>query len=255
MMEDERASQLSAMFDGELPPAECELVARRLARDEDQRRAWGSYALIGAAIRGELVAGRAVPAVSADLAARVREAVARDDGRGVAADDDASDVVGSDVGPAGTRPPPRLPRWAVPLSGAGLAAGIAAAAVLWLRTGSPTAANVAAVVPAVRPAAPEIIIPAPLPAAPVARAAAAGAASKAPDSYTVPPPPKDAVGLQGGASLANMIVAHSEVSAPMLRRNALSTLVTVPVETVGAAGVEEIVAPGAGLSDGEGDRP
>jgi hypothetical protein len=36
--------------------------------------------------------------------------------------------------------------------------------------------------------------------------------------------------LVGGATLANFLVAHSEVSMPMLRRNALSTLVAVPVD-------------------------
>jgi len=35
----ERDSQLSAMFDGELPSAECELLARRLTRDELLRNA------------------------------------------------------------------------------------------------------------------------------------------------------------------------------------------------------------------------
>ena len=33
-MSEERDSQLSAMFDGELPAGECELLARRLVRDE-----------------------------------------------------------------------------------------------------------------------------------------------------------------------------------------------------------------------------
>ena len=33
-MNEELDSQLSAMFDDELPPAECELLARRLSRDD-----------------------------------------------------------------------------------------------------------------------------------------------------------------------------------------------------------------------------
>ena len=37
----ERDSQLSAMFDGELPSAECELLARRLTRDELLQDVWG----------------------------------------------------------------------------------------------------------------------------------------------------------------------------------------------------------------------
>ena len=50
-MNEELDSQLSAMFDNELPAAECELLARRLSRDEDLKARWGRYAAIGATIR------------------------------------------------------------------------------------------------------------------------------------------------------------------------------------------------------------
>ncbi len=53
MSNEELESQLSAMFDDELPTPECELLARRLARDEQLRRRWGHYAAIGACIRGQ----------------------------------------------------------------------------------------------------------------------------------------------------------------------------------------------------------
>jgi negative regulator of sigma E activity len=53
MSNEELDSQLSAMFDDELPATECELLARRLARDEQLRGRWGRYAAIGACIRGE----------------------------------------------------------------------------------------------------------------------------------------------------------------------------------------------------------
>src|SRR4051812_6828334 len=49
----ERDSQLSAMFDGELPSAECELLARRLTRDEILRAQWSRFSMIGAALRAE----------------------------------------------------------------------------------------------------------------------------------------------------------------------------------------------------------
>ena len=49
----ERESQLSAMFDGELSAAECELLARRLTRDDALRAQWSRYALVGAALRAE----------------------------------------------------------------------------------------------------------------------------------------------------------------------------------------------------------
>jgi hypothetical protein len=132
-----------------------------------------------------------------------------------------------------------MPRWAVPLSGFGLAAGVAAAALFWLRTDTPTAATAAKMVPTVRPgAAAEVVVPMPLPAAPaapVAQGASPGTTGRAVDSYTVPPPAQGGVVLAGGATLANFLVAHSEVSMPMLRRNALSTLVAVPADADASA--------------------
>lgn len=249
MTEDERASQLSAMFDGELPPAECELLARRLSRDEALRRQWGSYALIGAAVRGEPIFGRGAAGSPADVAARVRQALAQPAAAVVDATD--ADIGGDGVAPdaAGGRRP-RMPRWAVPVSSFGLAAsvavlGVAAAALFWLRGDAPTGATVATVVPSVRPAsAAEVVVPMPLPAAPaapaaspapVAQGASPGTTGRTDDSYTVPPPAQGGVVLAGGATLANFLVAHSEVSMPMLRRNALSTLVAVPADADASA--------------------
>lgn len=236
MTEDERASQLSAMFDGGLPPAECELLARRLSRDEALRRQWGSYALIGAAVRGEPIVARGKSVSQTDIAARVRQALAQPAGAADAADA-AETGLGADAPAAAGGGRPRMPRWAVPLSGFGLAAGVAAAALLWLRVDTPTVAAVANVVPAVRAgSAAEVVVPMPLPAAsPAARGAAPGATGRDDDSYTVPPPAQGGVVLAGGATLANFLVAHSEVSMPMLRRNALSTLVAVPVDAEPAA--------------------
>jgi anti-sigma factor RsiW len=54
--ENQVESQLSAMFDGELPAAECELLSRRIDRDQNLRSRWSRYALIGAAMRSEPVA-------------------------------------------------------------------------------------------------------------------------------------------------------------------------------------------------------
>ena len=229
----ERDSQLSAMYDGELSAAECELLARRLARDEGLRRQWAGYALIGAAIRGEPLAGQARGGGRDGFAERVAAAIARSDNADsgpVSPTDDADSAIAAPV----TRGP-RLPRWAVPLSGVGVAAGVAAAAILWLRFDAPGAASVAAVVPApVRIATAVTVLPAPEPLS------AEGAAS-APDSYTVPPPSNAPAVLMGGAAMANFVVAHSEVAAPLLRRNALSSLVADP-----EARYEEIDAPAPG---------
>ena len=50
-MNEELDSQLSAMFDDELPAAECELLARRLSRDEQLKARWGRYAVIASVTR------------------------------------------------------------------------------------------------------------------------------------------------------------------------------------------------------------
>ena len=229
----ERDSQLSAMYDGELSAAECELLARRLARDEGLRRQWAGYSLIGAAIRGEPLAGQARGGGRDGFAERVAAAIARSDNPGAGSVSTAGDADAATA--ALVTAGPRLPRWAVPLSGVGVAAGVAAAAILWLRFDAPGSASVAAVVPTpVRVASAERVLPAPVP-----HSAEGGAA--APDSYTVPPPSNAPAVLMGGAAMANFVVAHSEVAAPLLRRNALSSLVADP-----EGRYEEIDAPPPG---------
>ena len=67
------AEQASAMFDGELPAAECELLARRLSSDAHLQRQWSRHALIGAAMRGEpLAVQRETRVLQDSVAARVR---------------------------------------------------------------------------------------------------------------------------------------------------------------------------------------
>jgi negative regulator of sigma E activity len=246
----ERDSQLSAMYDGELPAAECELLARRLSRDEALRREWGHYALIGAVIRGEPLAGQSSGSGRADLAARVRAEIARSGATvGSATDDEGgqSEAAALSAGATPGARAPRLPRWAVPVSGVGIAAGVAAAAILWLRFDAPGPATAAGVVSApVRAMPEEIVLPAPAPAptptpAPASVAGTVDPKSRAPDSYTVPPPSDAPAVLLGGAALANFVVAHSEVATPLLRRNVISALVADP-----EARLEEIDAPPAG---------
>src|SRR5262245_17887225 len=57
MNEQEQSSQLSALFDGELPSQQAELVIRRVLKDAAMRERWQRYALIGACLRGEPLAG------------------------------------------------------------------------------------------------------------------------------------------------------------------------------------------------------
>jgi sigma-E factor negative regulatory protein RseA len=195
MNNDELDSQLSAMFDDELPAPECELLARRLARDDLLKARWGRYAAIGAAIRmerGLTLNGR--------LAERVGAAIAAEPAL----------LVGSLRASAGHLVGPHLIRWWQPIAGAGVAASVAAAAIFWLRAGSPDAPIVAA--------APQI-------AAMTAPAAAANAESAGPDSYVVPPS-VESTSAAPPTELADFVVAHSEFSMPLLRRSALAALVS-----------------------------
>jgi len=193
--QDERASQLSAMFDGELPAAECELLSRRLARDEQLRATWSRYSVIGAALRAEPLAQ-----VRPDFAHRVSAALA-----------------------GGAAPARVAARRSRMLRGAALgsavAAGVAGVAIMMLRNGLPVQDLVAtnASAPASAPvqvAASNLRL---VTAAPVASGAGLV-------SYTVPPLGNDNnLALQG--SLADYVVAHSEYSSPLARRNLLSDLV------------------------------
>ena len=194
-MNEELDSQLSAMFDDELPPAQCELLARRLSRDESLKARWGRYAVISAVVRAE----RGVR-LNAPLAGRVN-AVLR------AEPDLAS--------PATAQHPQRGSlRWWQPLAGAAVAAGVAAVSVLWLRAQAP-------------------LTPSPLSAqtqlAAPGLTAAAGAANTVPGadtSYIVPPTPAVRAKVVPSTELANYVVAHSVFSSPVARSTLLSSFIT-----------------------------
>jgi len=190
---EEGASQLSAMFDGELSAAECELLSRRLARDETLRARWARYALVGAAMRAEPIA-----TVSGGFARRVGAAIDRQD---------------TGASPSGAQGFRRLRTVAL---GGSLAAGVAAAAVFLLRNEVLRQDEaLVAYTPSVQRQAP--------PPANYGFLRAAGSNGE-PASYVVPP-------QAGGAlqpvpvSLANYVVAHSEYSSPLARRGLLSALV------------------------------
>src|SRR5688572_30323094 len=122
-MNEERDSQLSAMFDGELPGAECELLARRLTRDEALRAQWSRFSMIGAALRSE----RGV-ALHDRVAWRVQSQVAQDPTYGDGTVDTPATptsthtaVVASDS----VKATARWARFARPVAGASIAAGVA----------------------------------------------------------------------------------------------------------------------------------
>ncbi|MDB6042222.1 MAG: hypothetical protein JWM63_773 [Gammaproteobacteria bacterium] len=208
-MNEELDSQLSAMFDDELPSGECELLARRLSRDEQLKARWGRYAVMGAAIRSE----RGVR-LNTGLPRRVSAALS------------------SEPALAAEPAPQRKGRWAKhwwqPIAGAAVAAGVAAMSILWMRSqASPETAP--------------IVAQAALP--PVSTSVASGAASPVstgePDSYVVPKTPGRRL-VVPSTELANYVVAHSEFSSPVGRRNLLSSFMATESGTVGASpGSEE----------------
>ena len=180
-------SQLSAMFDDELPAAECELLARRLSRDELLQSRWRHYALIGAAVRGE-----GGLALNIDLSSKVRKALAAE----------------AELNPANaavSMPQSLLARRAWQgLAALGVAAGVAAVSVMWLRAQGPDAT--------------ETLV------AQSAQTLSEVSRPSGPDRYVVPPIVESSNPVPT-AELANYVVAHSEYSAPLGRRNLLSSLV------------------------------
>src|SRR5690349_4239775 len=224
-MTEERDSQLSAMFDGELPGAECELLARRLTRDEALRAQWSRFSMIGAALRAE----RGV-ALHDRVALRVQSAIAKEATYGDGTVDAAatsSQPIPAMPAQARTVSGSRWLRFARPVAGASIAAGVAALSIMWMRTdvAGPElmAGNTAAEAPATSS---ESIVLTPdattlaSNAAPAARAPSNGE----PDVY-VTPAPSSSPGIAPPARLANSVVAHREYSGPRSRRMALLGLV------------------------------
>lgn len=206
--QEQSVSQLSAMFDGELLAAECELLSRRLARDEQLRARWARYALVGAAMRSEPVA-----AVSGDFSRRVSAAInagAMGDG-----------PVGRAVKLRGN--PHLLRNMAL---GVTLAASVAGAGIFALRSEVllRNQALSAYTPTAERMAMPRSMVEAAAAPQMVTTSAAAAAGTSEPLSYVVP------MNLGSSsqalpASLANYVVAHSEYSSPLARRGLISALV------------------------------
>jgi sigma-E factor negative regulatory protein RseA len=205
-MNEELDSQLSAMFDDELPPAECELLARRLSRDEQLKARWGRYAVIGAAIRAE----RGVR-LNAAVARRVSAAISAEPPLG-----------GKSSVPTRDR---NAARWWQPVAGVAVAVAVAAVSILWMRSQSLPDSGIAT---PQTTASTETLTSAP-----------AATSTAEPDSYVVPQTPERRV-VVPSTELANYVVAHSEVSSPVARRNLLSAFMASESGTAGtSAGSEE----------------
>ncbi|HYM29525.1 MAG TPA: RseA family anti-sigma factor, partial [Steroidobacteraceae bacterium] len=167
---------------------------------------WGRYAVMGAVIRAE----RGVR-LNAPLAHRVSAVL----------------LAEPELGAAATVPARRPGvRWWQPLAGGALAAGVAAASILWLRAQAPLdgASSLTAALP--RAAAP---------AQPLT-AVAPGNAAQPGDSYVTPRAGAARAPVVPSTELANYVVAHSMFSTPVARRNLLSAFMT---SDPAAAGIEE----------------
>lgn len=247
-MNEERDSQLSAMFDGELPGAECELLARRLTRDEALRAQWSRFSMIGAALRAE----RGV-ALHDRVAWRVQSVVAQDPTYGDGTVDSAATSTRTPVlvparGSAQVSGAERWLRFARPVAGASIAAGVAALSIFWLRT-----QDEPQILADANPVTESIMLAPDTTATTVARntapAAEARPSNGEPDRY-VTPAPSSSASIVPPARLANYVVAHSEYSGPLSRRMALLGLVATDPSEAAVTLDEETSGPAtAGAAD------
>jgi len=226
VIQEERESQLSAMFDGELPATECELLSRRIDRDENLRARWSRYALIGAAMRSEPVA-----TARSGFARRVSAALR-----------------GGDTRVRASRGRKMMLNAAVSAS---LVVGVAGMSITLLRyTAAGGGAAAGGQVASGQVASGEMDSAAAPSRAPgtgaepgntVARSTAAGstaaistmasdalarrASNGEPVSY-VTPASVDTANTALRTELADFIVAHSQYSTPLMRRNMLSAFIS-----------------------------
>jgi sigma-E factor negative regulatory protein RseA len=199
-MSEQIREQVSAFLDGELPNSETELLLKRLARDAELRESFGRYALIGEALRG------ASPALlTKGFASRVNLAI---DGEPL---------------PAVVQPQnSRSTRWWRPLAGVGVAAGVAAVAIVALQQ--------RAIAPSVAHLSPAAIIKvapgrsvADVPAA-AKDSAVLTAQNREALSYTVPTASAETNPAMAPARLTNYVFAHSKYSSGLGQRGVLADL-------------------------------
>jgi hypothetical protein len=218
-MTDHIHEQLSAFLDGELSVAESELLLKRIERDPTLKATLERYVLAGEALRATQVQ----PRPSRDFGNRVSAAIERESlagrARGYAA------------------------QWLKPVVGGAIAAGVAAVAIVNFQA-APTAA------PASQEQAVNAVSASTVNTAPQGLGTSSSAQMVAADSnltptagvpfgsrtandsalmrYVVPPssdrrnaPP---IQFMNSGQLANYVVAHSEFSSPLNRRNVLTGL-------------------------------
>jgi sigma-E factor negative regulatory protein RseA len=202
-MTDALNEQLSACLDGELPPAELDLLLKRVGREAELRAAIGRYSLIGEAMRAER------PAVaSRDFASKVMAAVATEPASVQApAPVTRPNVVQTPATPRPSKVSPAALRYLRPAAGMAIAASVAAVAVFVMQPiGEPDVVPVNAPLVAAndQPVANEAVI-----------------ATDTQSSYVVPTSTSQSAFIPA-TRLTNYVVAHSEYSSQLGRRSVLS---------------------------------
>jgi sigma-E factor negative regulatory protein RseA len=198
MNEQEQMSQLSALFDNELPPAEAELVIRRVLKDPALRVRWERYALIGACVRDEPFR---ISSPQLDVAERVRLQLTGEADRPQVAEHAIARHRGQRGG---------WSQFARGALGGSIAAGVAALALVLVRPMGPEAAS-----PVMQMA--ETEVPVAATGQPQPASAGAGTASVLVAAVDTPPPsittPVYNPAQRITGPLASFMVAHSAVTA------------------------------------------
>lgn len=205
------SSQLSAFVDDELPSAETDLFVRRLVKDTELKQAMGRYQLMGEALRAPTHKTH----LSRDFSARIAAALELQESAASAS-------------PAKVQAEPRLrvERWLKPAAGVAVAASVALVAVLAVRS-QPEGINAQGL-------SAEALQPVVL----TAQRAGSG------NSYVVPVASNAPSAPIPAARLTNYVVAHSEFSSPLGRRNMMTGLLAsdqpVAVDEVAGTDVNSV---------------
>jgi len=182
-------SQLSAFVDNELPQDETELLARRLSRDAELQQSLSRYLLIGEALR--------VPSqarVSRNFSERVAAAIEQQ-------------VASVDKQQGEGSMPSRQRKWLKPAAGMALAASVAAGVVMSMHSLQFMPATGASQLAA-------------------GNTKSNSVSSTSPNSYVVPVATTTPSVPISATRLTNYVVAHSEFTSPLGRRNTMTGLVT-----------------------------
>ncbi len=193
-MTDPINEQISAFVDGALPAAEAELLMKRFQRDASLRNTVGRYALIGEALRSTEAGGP-----TKDFASRVSRAIEQEA-----------------VSSKGWRP---VATWLKPVAGGAIAAGVAAVALVSLRIAPVASPSTDIAASAETPSTPVLTAAVVQPREISREVLPSNTVPLDSGNYTAPP-----IQVINSGRLANFVVAHSEYSSPLGRRNMLTGL-------------------------------